>query len=165
MVIQASVGDHMDCGFGAVYPSFTRSLPSLNKIKLTVYQHHGHYKEDAKPDNLLDGSNDTDYTSVRGKTSGDWITFRMNNPAYIRKIRIVNADDDYGIRCIALFVGSDKPNSKWIKLRKTITNIKRKKSVQEFDIIHSLSDYFMFKNQLNLLKIQILKNHGSTEYN
>eukprot|EP01083_Nonionella_stella_P107257 310480_1 len=104
------------------------------------------------------------YCSAYGKTSGDWITFRMNNHAYIRKIRIVNSSTVCGIRCIELFVGSDKGNSKWIKLCKDITNIKMDDasgSVQEFDTINSLSDYFMFRNQFNLLKIEILKNHGN----
>eukprot|EP01083_Nonionella_stella_P276230 938457_1 len=166
MVIRTSVEDDMDmdCTFGVVCPSFIRTFPILDKIKLNVHQHHGHYGE-YKPENLLDGSNDTYYCSARGKTSGDWITFRMHELAYIRKIRIVNGVSDCGIRCIELFVGSDKVNSKWIKLCKDITNIKMddgSRSVQEFDIINSLSDYFMFRNQFNLLKVKILKNHGST---
>eukprot|EP01083_Nonionella_stella_P268679 908548_1 len=93
--------------FGAIHPSVIRAFSDLNKIKWTVYQHPPHLR------------------SEQGKTSGDWITFRMNNPAYIRKIRIVNGYSDRGIRCIALFVGSYKLNSKWIKLCKNITNIKR----------------------------------------
>eukprot|EP01083_Nonionella_stella_P268677 908546_1 len=111
--------------FGAIHPSVIRAFSDLNKIKWTVYQHHGHYKNYKKPDNLLNGLQYSSYWSVRGKTSGDWITFRMNNPAYIRKIRIVNGYSDRGIRCIALFVGSDKLNSKcqWIKVCKNITNI------------------------------------------
>eukprot|EP01083_Nonionella_stella_P317176 1153482_1 len=164
-------GTAMDCTFGAVYPCLVAASLNLHKIKLTVYQHHGHDDEDETPEDLLDGSNTTRYCSAKGKTAGDWITFRMHELAYIRKIRIVNGVSDCGIRCIELFVGSDKVNSKWIKLCKDITNIKkddwskRSKSVQEFDIINSLSDYFMFKNQFNLLKIQILKNHGHSNYN
>eukprot|EP01083_Nonionella_stella_P044999 121015_1 len=74
IVLQASdMG--MDWNFGVVHPSFTRAFSDLDKIKLTVYQHHGHYGDRFKPDNLLDGSNDTYYASVEGKTPGDWITF------------------------------------------------------------------------------------------
>eukprot|EP01083_Nonionella_stella_P276228 938448_1 len=171
MVIRTSVEDDMDmdCTFGVVCPSFIRTFPILDKIKLNVHQHHGHYGE-YKPENLLDGSNDTYYCSARGKTSGDWITFRMHELAYIRKIRIVNGDRAWGIRQIALFVGyAEQVNPQWIQLCKPITNIKmceaNVKRFQEFDIKDSLSDYFMMKNKFNLLSMKILKNHGWHDFN
>eukprot|EP01083_Nonionella_stella_P067319 177978_1 len=114
------------------------------------------------PENLLDGPNDKLYMSVLYKTSGDWITFRMTKPvAYITKIRIGNSNDDSGIRCVALFVGSDQLKSKWVKLCKEITDIKRKSRVQEFGFKSSVQ--FM-SEKFNLLKLEILNNHGA-DYN
>eukprot|EP01083_Nonionella_stella_P182736 658254_1 len=163
-------GTAMDCTFGAVYPCLVAASLNLHKIKLTVYQHHGHDDEDETPEDLLDGSNTTRYCSAKGKTAGDWITFRMHELAYIRKIRIVNGDRAWGIRQIALFVGyAEQVNPQWIQLCKPITNIKmceaNVKRFQEFDIKDSLSDYFMMKNKFNLLSMKILKNHGWHDFN
>eukprot|EP01084_Bolivina_argentea_P310454 537231_1 len=94
----------------------------IQKLKLNLYKHNGHSYA-YTPCNLLDGSTNTYYQSKRGVTTGDWITFKMNSPSHIRKINITSRSTSDGIKCISLFVSSDKSlKQKYYKLS-NINNI------------------------------------------
>eukprot|EP01084_Bolivina_argentea_P094385 169670_1 len=140
----------------------------MKKIKLTIHDHKGHYDndDDYHPKNLLDGSNNTYYMSKDGTTSGDWIIFKMetNNGIKPTKIRIINSDSRCGICSISLFIGS---NNNFFPLCQNILNIKKSEEPQEWLICDKLflSDYFLSTKKLNLIKIKILNNHGSSYNN
>eukprot|EP01083_Nonionella_stella_P141684 437037_1 len=93
----------------------------------------------------------------------------MNTSQYITSINIKNHDSKYGICAIALFIGSDKSPSKWMKLCQDITNITNEhEDTQHFELdALSSSDYFVWRqrNDLNLIKLKILKNHGDKDWN
>eukprot|EP01083_Nonionella_stella_P290514 988478_1 len=136
IVMHATDADDTDT-FSAIHPIIAE-LPNSEEIKLNVY--HGHVRD--KSDNVLDESNETSCWSVFGNTSGDWITSGTDHFEYKRNIRVVNSYRYGSIRCMALFVGSYKLNSKWIKLCKQLkqtTTIRKGESYR--NIIKSLSDY------------------------
>eukprot|EP01084_Bolivina_argentea_P007129 13422_1 len=85
------------------------------------------------------------------------------------KIRIINSSLDCGICSISLFLGS---NNNFFPLFPNILDIKKSdkwgiKKAQEWLICDKLffSDHFLSTNKLNLIKIQILNNHGDSNYN
>eukprot|EP01084_Bolivina_argentea_P305274 527350_1 len=130
-------------------------------ITLSIYKYSGYYSNNEcyHPNNLLDGSKHTYYKSE--VSHDDWIIFEIKNgPIHLTKVQIRNCTGNGAIRDIEIHLGSNKIEIEYHQLC-SIDNIENNKQLQEFYIEDhlKLSDYFIFKNQLNLLKIKIIKNH------
>eukprot|EP01084_Bolivina_argentea_P152037 265274_1 len=127
------------------------------------------------PKNLLSNDSYRCYKSADEKLpNDDWIIFEIKNaPIIPTTIEITNMNEysRMNIKQIAVFIGKcetdDINDAMWYRLCNNIANIKYHDLSQKFHIGSGLllSDYFIYCEKLNLIKIKILANHGDTEYN
>eukprot|EP01084_Bolivina_argentea_P238116 400055_1 len=152
-------------------------------IQLKVHSHRGHFdnKDSAHPSTLLNDNDNSFYWSKKGVTNGDWIVFKIlqqnqeekndQSITIIRKFAITNTATNSDVSLISLSVGNSMSvDSKWEPLCENIT-VKRTKDIQTFEVnTPLLYEYFSVwktnsKNKFDLLKMEILKNHGNVYFN
>eukprot|EP01084_Bolivina_argentea_P291633 501244_1 len=141
---------------------------NIKKSKLSIFKYKGYYNNDDfwSPNHLVDDEDNGYYLSEKGITDGDWIIFHnKTGPIHPTKIQIINSDSSNGsgIRAMSIYLGSTdfEFHNKWYKLCKDITGIDNShREVQDKDLSLLLSDYFILSHNLNLIKVEILENHG-----
>ena len=89
----------------------------------------------------------------------------MGNPHLIKKIIIRNDNWITGLKKISLLIGKED-NNKWYKLCNDINNIKKDDDDDQSFSINCLIDFkTIYYENLSLIKLVILQNHGSRSYN
>ena len=92
----------------------------------------------------------------------------MNALFLIKRLKIRNVSNNYAISKIRLSMGNKQSiiNKKWYKLCNDIENIKSDSFGSQWYEFNSLINAKqIYWEQLNLIKLEILKNHGSDKWN